>query len=237
MGSLKFWMSLGIVALLLAGSAFAAQKSKAPQLIEMANSNSPALRDAITATFDAKDLKEATAWIGRGPDFFFAAEATSQPALFIDGVAGPQMRSLAGSDLWYAMAHIEPVGTLHSFYYMIGGAKLGGRLDLPAFTQLSYQQADVPAGRLSAKILHTSKIYDGMKSEYWIYVPAQYDPNAPAALMVFQDGGWYTDRDGNNPALNVIDNLIAAKKIPMMICVFINPGSVDDSPGRLRMPS
>jgi len=28
-----------------------------------------------------------------------------------------------------------------------------------------------------------------MKSEYWIYVPAQYDPKAPAALMVFQDGG------------------------------------------------
>ena len=24
--------------------------------------------------------------------------------------------------------------------------------------------------------MHTSKIYDGMKSEYWIYVPAQYDP-------------------------------------------------------------
>lgn len=76
---------------------FAGEKSTAPQLIEMANSKSPALRDAITATFDAKDLKEATAWIGRGPDFFFAAEAASQPALFIDGVAGPRMQGLAGS--------------------------------------------------------------------------------------------------------------------------------------------
>src|SRR5258708_23526100 len=69
-----------------------------------------------------------------------------------------------------------------------------------------------------------------MKSEYWIYVPAQYDPKNPVALMVFQDGGWYTDRDGNNPALNVIDNLIAQKKIPVMICVFINPGDIGDSP-------
>jgi len=32
--------------------------------------------------------------------------------------------------------------------------------------------------------------------------------------MVFQDGGGYIDREGNNPALNVIDNLIAPKKIP-----------------------
>ena len=227
---LKCWVGLG-VALLLAGSAVAAEKSTAPQLIEMANSSSPALRDAITATFDAKDLKEATAWIGRGADFFFAAEAASQPALFIDEAAGLPMRSLAGSDLWYGVAHIEPVGTLHSFYYMISGAKVGGRLDLPTFTPLSYQQPGVPAGTLSVKILHTSKIYDGMKSEYWIYVPAQYDPKTAAALMVFQDGGWYTDREGNNPALNVIDNLIAAKKIPVMICVFINPGSIDDSLG------
>ena len=33
------------------------------------------------------------------------------------------------------------------------------------------------------------------------------------------------------PALNVIDNLIAQKKIPVMICVFINPGDIEGSPG------
>jgi enterochelin esterase-like enzyme len=70
-----------------------------------------------------------------------------------------------------------------------------------------------------------------MKSEYWIYVPAQYDPKVPAAMMVFQDGGGYTDRGGNNPTLNVVDNLIAQKKIPVMIAVFINPGDITDSPG------
>ncbi|MDQ6707680.1 MAG: alpha/beta hydrolase-fold protein, partial [Acidobacteriota bacterium] len=41
----------------------------------------------------------------------------------------------------------------------------------------------------------------------------------------------YIHRDGNNPALNVIDNLIAQKKIPVMICVFINPGDISGSPG------
>jgi enterochelin esterase family protein len=96
---------------------------------------------------------------------------------------------------------------------------------------LSYRQPGIPSGTLSPKIVHTSKIYDGMKSEYWIYVPAQYDPHTPAALMVFQDGGGYIDRDGKNPALNVIDNLIAQKKIPVMVCVFINPGDIESSPG------
>jgi len=202
----------------------------AKQLIELAKSASPSLRESIASTFEAKDLKEGTAWAGLGPDFFFALQATSKPELLIDDVPGPQMQPLAGSDLWYVAAHIEKVGKLHSFYYFIDGKKFGGRLDVPAFGPLSYLQPGVPSGTLSEKLVHTSKIYDGMKSEYWIYVPAQYRPETPAALMIFQDGGWYTDRSGNNPALNVIDNLIAEKKIPVMICVFIFPGDITDSP-------
>ena len=222
------WRST-LLALLLTTPALATEKMSAPQLISLAKSNSPSLRDAVTTTFDAKDLKEGTAWTDRGPDFFFTTEAASEPSLFIDSAAGPKMRQLTGSDLWYAPARLE-VGQLHSFYYLVNGAKFGGRLDVPAFGPLSYPQPGVPTGTLSPKIVHTSKIYDGMKSEYWIYVPAQYDPKTPAALMVFQDGGGYIDRNGNNPTLNVIDNLIAQKKIPVMICVFINPGDITDSP-------
>jgi enterochelin esterase family protein len=211
--------------------AFAADKSTAPQLIELATSNSPGLQAAVTTTFDPKDLKDGTASISRGPDFFFALQAASQPALLIDGAPGPAMIQLAGSNLWYAAAHVEPVGRLHSFHYLIGGAKFGGRLDLPASAPDSYLASGVPSGTLSPKIIHTSKIYDGMKSEYWIYVPAQYDPHAPAALMVFQDGEGYLDRNEKVLALNVIDNLIAQKRIPVMICVFINPGDISGSPG------
>src|SRR5713101_7662383 len=227
---------VALLSLCLMASGFAAEKKSAPELIDLAKSNPAGLGDAIPASFEAKNLKDGTAWSGHGPDFFFAVEfvvsgTSSQPALMIDGATGPATQRVTGSDFWYATAHIEPVGRLHSFYYLINGARFGGRLDLPAFGPLSYLQPRVHSGTLSEKIVHTSKIYDGMKSEYWIYLPAQYDSRVPAALMVFQDGGGYIDRDGNNPALNVIDNLIAQKKIPVTICVFINPGDISDSPG------
>jgi enterochelin esterase family protein len=62
-----------------------------------------------------------------------------------------------------------------------------------------------------------------MTSDYWIYVPAQYDPSKPAALMVWQDGQGLTERNGTR-IQNVVDNLIHQKRIPVMIQVFIQPG-------------
>jgi enterochelin esterase family protein len=86
----------------------------------------------------------------------------------------------------------------------------------------------VRQGTLSEKIVHTSKIYDGMQSNYWIYVPPGYDAGVPAALMVWQDGQNLIERDGSSRTLTVVDNLIAQKKIPVMIQVFIEPGAIGE---------
>jgi enterochelin esterase family protein len=231
MKKLAHFPVLLLLVLFFALPANAADKVSAPELIALAKAHSPQLRAAIEATFTAKDLHDGTAWAGHGSDFFFAVESATPPSLVIDDFAGSPTEQIPSSNLWYASAQIEPVGRMHQFHYLIGGASFGGRLDVPAFSLLSNLQPGTPTGTLSEKLIHTSKIYDGMKSEYWIYVPAQYDPKVPAALMVFQDGGGYIDRNGNNPALNVIDNLIAQKKIPVMICVFINPGDISASPG------
>src|ERR1043165_8306103 len=85
--------------LLASSSSLAADKLTATQLIDLAKSKGTGLRDAITATFSDKDLKEGTAWAGHGPDFFFTTEAASKPTLFIDSAAGPQMQKLADSNL------------------------------------------------------------------------------------------------------------------------------------------
>ena len=234
--SLPLAFAFGVLALLFAAGVAlapcaAAEKLNATQLIELAKSKSPGLRDAITASFEAKALKEGTAWAGRGPDFFFATEAASEPTLFVDDAPGPKMQSLPDSKLWFAVARIEWAGRAHAFRYVLDGKEFGGSLNVPVFGEMSYLQPGVPSGTLSEKIVHTSKIYDGMKNEYWIYIPAQYDAKTPAALMVFQDGGAYIDRDGGTLTLNVIDNLIVQKKIPVMICVFISPGDISESPG------
>ena len=108
---------------------------------------------------------------------------------------------------------------------------LAGSLDLPAFGPLSYLQPGVPSGTLSEKIVHTSKIYDGMKSEYWIYVPAQYDPKIAGGADGLSGRRRIHPSGRQQSDSQCLDNLIAQKKIPVMIAVFINPGDITDSPG------
>lgn len=107
----------------------------------------------------------------------------------------------------------------------------GAKPPAPALTADSLRHPGVPAGTLSPRRSLVSHLYDGMTSNFWVYTPAQYDPSKPAALMVFQDGGGYAHRDGDHPALNVLDNLIAQGKIPVMIAVFTDPGDIAASPG------
>jgi enterochelin esterase-like enzyme len=114
-------------------------------------------------------------------------------------------------------------------------AQAGGPFSGPAPTPPplagdALQKPGVPIGTLSARLSLRSSVYDGMSSDYWIYVPAQYDARRPAALMIFQDGEGYLNRQGDHPALNVIDNLIAKGTIPVLIAVFVNPGNIAASP-------
>lgn len=112
-----------------------------------------------------------------------------------------------------------------------GGPNSGPAPAPPALTGDALQHPGIPAGVLSQRMVLHSKIYDDMVSDYWVYVPAQYDPKKPAAVMVFQDGEGYLDRKGDHPALNVLDNLTAAGKIPVIISVFTNPGDISGAPG------
>jgi len=88
----------------------------------------------------------------------------------------------------------------------------------------SKRKPDVPKGALTKYELE-SKVYNNFR-EYYVYVPAQYNASQPAALMVFQDGHTYANDSGDQRVCIVYDNLIAEKKLPVTICVFINPGHV-----------
>ena len=211
--------------ILIAGALVAAPKMSAPDLIALAKKDpqSAQFREALSATLTDKAIDSGTAVLGEGTDFIWAVKSGSEPSLRIDDNPGPRMWRVEGSDLWYATGTMD-TGHSHSFSYKINGAKFGGRNDVAVYGPDSYAKPGVPQGKLSDKLTHMSKIYDGMTSEYWIYVPAQYDPAKPTALMVWQDGQGHTQRDGGSRTLNVVDNLIHQGKIPVMIQVMISPG-------------
>lgn len=84
--------------------------------------------------------------------------------------------------------------------------------------------AGVPAGRVESFSFDASKVFPETHREGWVYIPAQYDPSKPAALMVFQDGGAYVSTNGQQRVPIVFDNLIARGEMPVTVGVFINPG-------------
>ncbi|MCB1212406.1 MAG: SMP-30/gluconolactonase/LRE family protein, partial [Verrucomicrobiales bacterium] len=75
-----------------------------------------------------------------------------------------------------------------------------------------------------------SKIFAGTIRDWAIYVPAQYDKDKPAALMVFQDGEGMRNVSGRWRVPVVFDNLIARGDMPPTIAVFINPGHDKSKP-------
>jgi enterochelin esterase family protein len=96
----------------------------------------------------------------------------------------------------------------------------------------SEEHPDVPQGKVT-QYHWTSKIFPKTERDYWVFVPAQYDPKTPACVMVFQDGGAYVNRKGDFRVPTVLDNLIHQKKIPAMIGIFINPGVIKDAAGKV----
>lgn len=83
----------------------------------------------------------------------------------------------------------------------------------------SKPQPGVPQGEVLKFSFDKSKLFPGTTRDYWVYVPAQYQPDRPACVYVSQDG----IKAG---APTVFDNLIHKKEMPVTIGVFVTPGRV-----------
>ncbi len=88
----------------------------------------------------------------------------------------------------------------------------------------SQRQEGVPVGTVTQHRWESKAFFPGTVRDYWIYVPAQYKAEQPAAVMVFQDGGGYVNEKGNVRTPIVFDNLIHKGQMPVTIGIFINPG-------------
>ena len=87
----------------------------------------------------------------------------------------------------------------------------------------SQRQPGVPHGIVTQQEWR-STIFPGTIRNYWVYVPAQFTPDQPANVMVFQDGGGYVSETGDTRVPIVFDNLIHQGRLPVTIGIFIDSG-------------
>lgn len=189
----------------------------------LAQSSSVGIRERVEKLAAEGKTRKTVAVAWEGERYLTAIQSDAPPELLVNDESQGTMRRVGNTDLWFHTGSLK-TGRGHAFQVFVAGKPVTPRTDVAAFGPEAFEQPGVPQGKLSDKLVHTSKIYGGMKSDYWIYVPAQYDPSKPAALMVWQDGEGHINRNGGSRTLNTIDNMIHQKRIPVMIQVFISPG-------------
>jgi sugar lactone lactonase YvrE/enterochelin esterase-like enzyme len=87
----------------------------------------------------------------------------------------------------------------------------------------SQRRPGVPEGRVEGPFSWESDIFPGTVRNYWIYVPAAYDAQQPACVMIVQDG---IGRANEWRLPEVLDNLIEQGDVPVTIGIFVDPGVV-----------
>jgi enterochelin esterase-like enzyme len=214
----------------LLACAASAQVHPLARLIDTARQgpDAPGLAELVAKTLPPKT--NTAIW---GEDYLFVIESPSPATVSIDQQPALAMSKIANSSLWMRLVKMR-VGVTHAYQFFADGKPLGNRSDVPGYNPDSYPKTGVPEGKLSEKQTITSKIYGGMKADFWFYASPGVDPNVPAPLMVWQDGQGLVDRELSKLRLyTVTENLVAQKLIPPMVHVLIAPGfSPDGKPMR-----
>ena len=213
-----------LVLFLLTSSAAFAQTSQLEELISLARQGpaAPGLKDRITRTLSARG--GATVW---GQDYLFVSDSPAPVTISLDNQPAVPMSRIEGSTLWMLLIKMR-TGVTHSYQYYAAGKPLGARGDAIGYNPDSYAKAGVPRGKAGEKQTIVSKIYDGMKSDYWVYASPGVDPALPSALMVWQDGQGLIGDYSRSRLFTVTENLIAQKLLPPMVHVTISPGQLPD---------
>ncbi|MDB4617451.1 alpha/beta hydrolase-fold protein [Verrucomicrobiales bacterium] len=226
--------------------AFAQEKKKwtpppAEKLESLISSDPGKAAEVISKSWGEKSLKSGMCkWIEKRT-VLWAVISDTPVSVFKAAEKGEKIGDLVSLDdkglQAFATTFEDPI----AFNYVIkraDGTKLGAgstvKIEYYDYAPESEHQEGVPQGKVTRYEWNDSKNFPNTLREYEVYIPAQYDGSEPAALMVFQDGLRHADPNSNGGlrAPVVFDNLIAAKKMPVTIGVFINPGrKADQKPG------
>jgi len=157
------------------------------------------------------------AWAIEAPGLAAGAPA---PRVVSDVVAFTMPLVKVGDSGLYAGVGTLAHGYAMTWHFEVGDRRLGGgQLEVYETHPDSREQAGVPKGTVKQMPRWESQVFSGTTRDWWMYVPAQYDPAVPAAVMVFQDGAGPKDY-----VPTVFDNLIAKRDMPVTVGVFIQPG-------------
>lgn len=154
-----------------------------------------------------------------------ALPADSPPPRVVSDVVHFNMAlTKVGSGGLYAGVATLAHGTAFSWHYEAEDRRLGGgQLEVYETHPDSREKAGVPRGTTQQMPAWESRIFAGTRRDWWVYVPAQYKPESPAAVMIFQDGNSYREY-----VPIVFDNLIAKGDMPPTVGIFIDPGVFAD---------
>ena len=210
-----------VLPLTLLMSAGASEVHPVEQLIETARQgpSAPNLEAQIKKTIGEKG--GTAVW---GGDYLFVTPSPTPASVAINEQPPVPMVQVGKSNLWMRLEKMR-TGVTHTYEFSAGGKPIGKRSDVAGYNPDSYPKEGVPKGKLSEKHTITSKIYDGMKADYWFYASPGVDPKTPAPLMVWQDGqGLIGGETSRLRLFTVTENLVAQKLIPPMVHVLIAPG-------------
>jgi enterochelin esterase-like enzyme len=133
------------------------------------------------------------------------------------------LTQVGSTDVYAGVATLSHATAL-TWHYEVGDRRAGGgQLEVYETHPDSREQKGVPKGVLKEMPPWESRIFAGTRRDWWVYVPAQYKAETPAAVMVFQDGAGVKDF-----VPTVFDNLIAKNDMPVTVGVFIQPGVLSD---------
>jgi len=181
-----------------------------------------ALANRLRATFGAESLKNGPPARLEGVLAMWAVE-TREPAPRVQHVGNIRswpLTRIGETDVWAGVGYV-PNFAVVAYQYDAGGKRFGGgsvQVEHYATHPDNVERAGVPKGTVKQMPAFESKVFAGTTRDWWLYIPAQYKPDAPAALMVFQDGGSYLW------CATTFDNLIQSGDMPVTIGVFLSPG-------------
>jgi len=177
-------------------------------------------RDALIRGAAPKIDELTVAWALELADPLPAGAFAPRVSRDVGNLNMPMVR--VGSSNVYALVRTLANGAAFTWHFEADNRRFGGsQLEVWETHPDSREHPGVPKGVVKQMPPWESRIFSGTKRDWWVYVPAQYRTEQPAAVMVFQDG--------NGPRTwvpTVFDNLIAKHDMPVTVGVFIEPGGV-----------